>query len=149
MLINLIANAYKFTNTGSIIVGVEFKESVIGNYLKFYVKDTGVGIPRSEHKRLFEMFATIEKHRLEINQHGTGIGLYISKNIVESLGGRIKVASEENVGSQFTFTITLKNEDRRWPLTENALTTTPNNVSKEFSSLVIYRKVYVLSKSFK
>ncbi|CAI2386717.1 unnamed protein product [Moneuplotes crassus] len=107
VLINLISNAVKFTHTGGIKVILELRESNIGTQLWFSVRDTGVRINKKK-ANLFQMFSMVKAHRKEINQHGTGIGLYISKRIVESLGGQIDYESKEFRGSTFSFYITLK-----------------------------------------
>ncbi|CAI2387503.1 unnamed protein product [Moneuplotes crassus] len=105
VLINLISNAVKFTHAGGIQVILEQKKSAKGIQLWFSVKDSGVGINKKK-ANLFQMFRMVQAHRKEINQHGTGIGLHISKKIVESLGGEIDYESEESVGSIFSFYIT-------------------------------------------
>ena len=69
------------------------------------VRDTGIGIPESEIPHLFKMFTTVSQHRNKYNWRGTGIGLTISKKIVEGLGGSISITSQENVGTQVEFTI--------------------------------------------
>ncbi len=97
VIINLVNNAIKFTNAGK----VEFGFSVFHDQVQFYVKDTGIGIPDHMHEAIFDRFRQVENPRYG----GTGLGLTISKNIVELLGGRIWVQSEEKVGSTFYFTI--------------------------------------------
>src|SRR5664280_1892655 len=100
VLINLIKNAIKFTNEGSIEFGYE-KE---GEYLEFFVKDTGVGIPDNQKDLIFERFRQgSESHNR--GYEGCGLGLSIAKTYVEMLGGEIWVESEEGKGSIFYFTI--------------------------------------------
>ena len=100
MLTNLIRNAIKFTYEGSIEFGYEKK----GEYLEFFVKDTGIGIPQNQHKIIFERFRQgSESHNR--GYEGSGLGLSIAKSYVEMLGGEIWVESEEGKGSIFYFTI--------------------------------------------
>ena len=100
ILTNLVKNAIKFTNKGSIEFGYEKK----GEYLEFYVKDTGVGIPKNQKELIFERFRQgSESHNR--GYEGSGLGLSICKSYVEMLGGEIWVESEEGKGSTFYFTI--------------------------------------------
>ena len=100
ILTNLVRNAIKFTYEGSIEFGYEKK----GDYLEFFVKDTGVGIPQNQHKIIFERFRQgSESHNR--GYEGSGLGLSIAKTYVEMLGGEIWVESEEGKGSTFYFTI--------------------------------------------
>jgi signal transduction histidine kinase len=99
VLSNLIENAIKFTSEGSIVYTIEKDQS---NYI-FKVKDTGMGIAKEKLEKVFIRFFK------ESNQHfsdmgGTGLGLSIAKNMVELLGGKISLWSEQNVGTEFTFT---------------------------------------------
>ena len=105
ILTNLVKNAIKFTDEGSIEIGYEKK----GEYLEFYVKDTGVGIPKKNMGIIFERFR-IGSESLDRLYEGSGLGLSISKSYVEMLGGRIWVESEEGKGSTFYFTIPCNNE---------------------------------------
>ena len=100
ILTNLVKNAIKFTYEGSIEFGYVKK----GEYLEFFVKDTGVGIPRKQHQMIFERFRQgSESHSR--SYEGSGLGLSIAKSYVEMLGGEIWVKSEEGKGSTFYFTI--------------------------------------------
>ena len=111
VLINLISNSFKFTERGKIKVKVTEFERHNEEYLKFEVSDTGVGISKEDIPKLFKMFGILSKHRNKLNQSGSGLGLSISKRIVESLGGRIKVSSSENEWTKFTFTIKNMSEE--------------------------------------
>src|SRR5664280_2156037 len=100
ILTNLVKNAIKFTYEGSIEFGYEKK----GKYLEFFVKDTGVGIPKNQMELIFERFRQgSESHNR--GYEGSGLGLSIAKSYVEMLGGKIWVESEEGKGSTFYFTI--------------------------------------------
>ncbi len=100
ILTNLVKNAIKYTNKGTIEFGYHKNE----DFLEFYVKDTGIGIPKSRQEAIFDRFvqADIEdRYALE----GAGIGLSIAKAYVEMLKGKIWVESKKNKGSTFYFTI--------------------------------------------
>ena len=93
---NFINNALKFTQQGSITLGYE---QVSHQKIKFYVRDTGMGIPEEKQKSVFERFV-----KLNTFVQGTGLGLSICKSIVSQMGGKIGVDSTEGVGSCFWFT---------------------------------------------
>ena len=93
---NFINNALKFTQQGSITLGYE---QVSHQKIKFYVRDTGMGIPKEKQKSVFERFV-----KLNTFVQGTGLGLSICKSIVSQMGGEIGVDSTEGVGSCFWFT---------------------------------------------
>ena len=100
ILINLIKNAIKFTERGSIKFGYEKK----GETLIFFVKDTGVGIDEEQKNIIFERFERVST-KLMVDNSGNGFGLSISKAYVELFGGKIWVESEFGQGSSFYFTI--------------------------------------------
>jgi CheY-like chemotaxis protein len=111
ILINLIGNAIKFTNKdGNITTGVtlleEKSESVI---LKFFVKDTGAGIAPEYIDKLFDSFSQ-EDGTTTRKYGGTGLGLSICKMLVEMMGGKIWVESQQGKGSTFHFTVSLKKQ---------------------------------------
>jgi len=100
ILTNLVKNAIKFTDEGSIEFGYEKK----GEYLEFFVKDTGIGIPKDRQEAIFERF--VQADISDINKYeGAGLGLSIAKAYVEMRGGKICLESEEGKGSIFYFTI--------------------------------------------
>lgn len=96
ILTNLIKNAIKFTNNGSIEVGV----SLENNKLKIYVKDTGIGIPEDKLDKIFERFEQVNNNDYSAKK-GTGLGLAIVKAYVEMLGGKITVESKLGEGAIF------------------------------------------------
>lgn len=104
ILTNLIKNAIKFTNEGSIEFGYHVIKDKGTNKLEFYVKDTGIGIPADRQEAIFERFIQADISNLMVLQ-GTGLGLSITKAYVEILGGKIWLESKEDVGSTFYFTI--------------------------------------------
>ncbi len=93
---NFINNALKFTFSGCITLGY-YRQT--DGYLRFYVRDTGMGIPKNKIKTVFDRFV-----KLNSFVHGTGLGLSICKSLVEQMGGTIGVESEEGEGSCFWFT---------------------------------------------
>jgi CheY-like chemotaxis protein len=100
ILTNLVKNAIKYTNEGSIELGCDKR----GEYFQFYVRDTGIGIDKNRQEAIFERFIQadiFDKHAYQ----GSGLGLSISKAYVEMLGGKIWVDSEPGKGSIFYFTI--------------------------------------------
>ncbi len=103
VLFNLMVNALKYTNKGQVTLGYKV---VAKDIIRFYVKDTGDGIPQNIQNSIFDRF-----RRGEVNSQskisGTGLGLAISKGIVELFGGQIGVASEKKQGSEFFFTLPL------------------------------------------
>lgn len=100
IILNLLTNALKFTDSGS----VHFTCSVIENEAIFAVEDTGIGIEKNEQATIFDRFRKLDPDNGRIYP-GTGIGLSITKSLVELLGGNIWLTSELNEGTKFTFTI--------------------------------------------
>ena len=100
ILTNLINNALKFTNTGVVEIGT----SLEGEKVKFYVKDSGIGIPEGRQKAIFERFVQANLNMTRAHE-GSGLGLSIVKAYVEILKGEIWLESKEGEGSTFTFTI--------------------------------------------
>ena len=100
ILLNLINNAIKFTKSGSIDYGYEIKNG----FIQFYVKDTGIGIPQAMCEKIFERFIQTEQTSTK-NYEGAGLGLAISKGLVELLEGKIWIESEIGKGSTFFFTL--------------------------------------------
>ena len=97
---NLISNALKFTLKGHIEIGY----GPFGEMVEFYVKDTGIGIPAEYHTKIFDRFRQVETEKTR-NYDGNGLGLAITKNLVELMGGKIWVESESGKGSTFYFTM--------------------------------------------
>ena len=89
---NFVRNAVKFTTKGSITIGFSQRPG----WVRFYVRDTGIGIPEEERAKIFDRF-----YKVDTFTQGTGLGLPICKNIAEQLGGRIGVDSAVGAGSCF------------------------------------------------
>jgi PAS domain S-box-containing protein len=102
VITNLVKNAIKFCDKGSINFGCSKK----GNEFEFYVKDTGVGIQEDRKEAVFERFVKADIANGNAQQ-GSGLGLAITKSYIEALGGKIWVQSKVNVGSTFFFTLPL------------------------------------------
>jgi PAS domain S-box-containing protein len=100
ILTNLVKNAIKYSKEGVIELGYIKK----GETLEFYVKDTGIGIPKARQSAIFERFIQADITN-QMARQGAGLGLSISKAYVEMLGGKIWVESEEGIGSTFYFTL--------------------------------------------
>lgn len=102
VLLNLISNAIKFTEKGSIFIRVTGRECINNKYQLFVsVRDQGVGISKQNLKRIFEAFEQVAYQ----NKGGTGLGLSISHSLVKLMGGNLKVHSELNQGSVFYFSV--------------------------------------------
>ncbi len=104
ILTNLVKNAIKYTKEGAIEFGYHLKRYNEALELEFYVKDTGIGIPKDRQEAIFERFIQADIAD-KMAYQGAGLGLAISKAYVEMLGGKIWVESEEGIGSTFYFTL--------------------------------------------
>jgi PAS domain S-box-containing protein len=118
VLMNLVNNAIKFTAKGEVVVRVT-ANSEIGNetaagskaHLKFSVSDTGIGVPQERLDRLFKSFSQVDAS-VTRRFGGTGLGLVISKQLVELMGGTIGIESVQGKGSTFWFTVQLEKQQR-------------------------------------
>ncbi|MCP5161664.1 MAG: response regulator [Hahellaceae bacterium] len=131
VLLNLVNNAIKFTSTGSVTLRAnvhtepqstpnenhtdglpdpQLADSANALILKFDIQDTGIGIQKNHLDQLFQAFAQIDNSHTR-SQEGTGLGLVISKQIIELMGGQINVSSEPSVGSTFSFTCRVSSLD--------------------------------------
>ena len=114
VLINILSNAIKFTDSpGSVTLTVE-RTAVFGEHstVRFSVKDTGIGMSEEFIPKIFDAFAQEDSRRS--NKYGsTGLGMAITKNIVELMNGTISVTSEKGVGTEFTVVVTLNNSDNQ------------------------------------
>ncbi|MFY7888902.1 MAG: ATP-binding protein, partial [Spirosomataceae bacterium] len=111
IILNLVSNAVKFTSTGTITVSIrQVEEDEEKVTIEFSVKDTGIGIAASKMERIFDNFQQASSETSRIFG-GTGLGLSIVKQLVEPQGGTIRVESEPNVGSRFSFTLSFLKTD--------------------------------------
>ncbi|MGH2646165.1 MAG: response regulator, partial [Ginsengibacter sp.] len=109
ILKNLLSNSLKFTVNGNVKLNVQIKESS-DKYITLYfeVKDTGIGIAKEKQEEIFLAFSQIHSDDLKRKYEGTGLGLTISKQLVNMLGGTLEVDSELHKGSRFYFTLKFK-----------------------------------------
>jgi len=133
ILTNLVKNAIKYSEKGSIELGYDKKDK----YIEFYVKDSGIGIDSTRQKAIFERFIQediSDKHAYQ----GAGLGLSISKAYVEMLGGKLWVESEKGLGSTFYFTIPYTTE------LKETVTHTNDNVNGEMEVQVRNLKILIV-----
>lgn len=124
VLINLLGNAIKFTDRGSVTLRVQVLDTDRPNptespyLLEFAIQDSGIGMAPEQLDQLFTAFEQVGSHRR--NAEGTGLGLAISQQMVQLMGGEIQVRSELGMGSEFSFAIALTPTDHwRRPLTDS------------------------------
>jgi PAS domain S-box-containing protein len=106
VLVNLLSNAVKFTPEGGRISVAARPE---GHHAVISVKDTGIGIPKSEHESIFDKFYQVSATTKGVRE-GTGLGLAITKHLVEEHGGHLSLESEPGKGTVFTFSMPLRRE---------------------------------------
>ena len=126
---NLLSNAIKFTDFGLIEFGFTIEAKTKNSQIKFYVRDTGIGIPKDKLDLIFESFRQVHasRHRL---YGGTGLGLAITKKMVEILGGEIWAESTPGQGSTFYFTLPFEPIEKLKPTEEKK---TKNQQSIEYN----------------
>ena len=107
VLLNILSNSTKYTTSGEISLKIETVCDKGVAYLKFIINDTGVGIKEEDFDKVFKKFAKIESDASGL-ESGAGLGLNISKALVELMGGKISVSSQYNIGT--TFIVELKNK---------------------------------------
>jgi CheY-like chemotaxis protein len=107
ILLNLLKNALKFTKEGTIEYGYQ-KVDESKNNIRFFVKDTGIGIADDKHEVIFNIFRQVDE-TLTRNYGGTGIGLFVVKKYTELLGGEVELISKEGKGSIFYVTLPVLN----------------------------------------
>ncbi|MCK2042123.1 response regulator [Chromohalobacter sp. TMW 2.2308] len=118
VLTNLVNNAVKFTERGEIMVRVMLDDlSTTSTKLRISVRDTGIGLDLASRERLFQAFSQGDASRSR-KYGGTGLGLMISKRLIEQMGGEIDVESESGEGTTFTFSLTLIATQQRERLPE-------------------------------
>jgi signal transduction histidine kinase len=125
---NFITNAIKYTKKGSVTFGAKMES---GDAIRFFVKDSGIGISKSDMQHIFERFYRSEDYRTR-ETSGTGLGLYVVEKLAAKLGTKVDVESRLNVGSTFSFRLPLRSN--RLPSVETKVveateTTEPEPVS--------------------
>ncbi len=111
ILMNLVGNAVKFTHIGSITLSVDLEENVTdSNMVKINITiaDTGIGIPHNMHESIFDRFVALKPSNKGTPTTGSGLGLFLVKELVEMLRGRVSLTSQENHGSKFTVILPLE-----------------------------------------
>jgi signal transduction histidine kinase/AmiR/NasT family two-component response regulator len=112
IFINLVGNAVKFTDQGEVTVRIKLEDADLTSVasiakLKFFVKDTGIGIPREKQNEIFEAFTQADSS-VTRKYSGTGLGLTITRSLLTMMGSNIAVQSEPGKGAEFFFTLDLK-----------------------------------------
>ncbi len=109
VLKNLLSNALKFTPSGKVEFKVKVKDSNDARIeLYFEIRDTGIGIAKDQQQEIFNAFSQVHSEDLKRKYEGTGLGLTISRQLVNMMGGTLKVESELHKGSSFYFTLSFK-----------------------------------------
>lgn len=132
ILSNLIKNAIKFTPGGTISIGCQLKEQ----FIEFYIKDTGIGIPSNRLDAIFNRFEQADIADTRVFQ-GSGLGLAIAKSYVEMHGGKIWVESEEGKGSTFYFTLPVKSKTEEKLTQNHAVSVDDKNATTKTKKLKI------------
>ena len=115
ILVNLVGNAIKFTQQGGVIADVSLdttSEPADPNRLHFFVRDTGIGVPMDKQQVIFDAFSQADGSTTR-RYGGTGLGLTITKRLVEMMGGKVWLESQPGVGSTFHFTLKLAPPEKR------------------------------------
>ncbi len=111
VLINLVGNAIKFTDTGEVVVRVEKLDTMTpGVMIQFEVADTGVGLTAEQQARVFSTYSQVDSSTTR-RHGGTGLGLAIARMLTQLMGGEIGVESERGAGSRFWFTALFRESD--------------------------------------
>ncbi|MEO7725394.1 MAG: HAMP domain-containing sensor histidine kinase [Chthoniobacterales bacterium] len=113
VLLNLLTNAIKFTPAGGQIA-VECHADE--RFMQISVRDTGCGIPAEQGSQIFEPFVEVDRNRIDSRQRGVGLGLAISRELVNAMGGELSVASEVGVGSVFTVSLPTETAPKSVPV---------------------------------
>jgi PAS domain S-box-containing protein len=133
VLINLLRNAFKFTEKGYVEFGITEIKEAENKYFQFYVKDTGIGIDKKNHEAIFNIFRQIDDtHTRKFG--GMGLGLSLAKKTIEILGGKIWVESEPNKGSTFYFTLPVQEDKNKIDIKSD---NKANTMGKNFSGKTI------------
>ena len=118
-LINLVSNALKFTDRGHVYLKVSLHQDNDTHLIQFDVEDSGIGIPKDRQQAIFESFTQVDGSMTR-RYGGTGLGLTITKQLTELLGGRIALTSEAGKGSVFSLVIPSGIDGTDWPLLDRS-----------------------------
>ncbi|MFY0642473.1 MAG: response regulator [Bermanella sp.] len=130
ILLNLVSNSLKFTTQGGIHIDIHCLNANGSIQLEFRIIDTGIGIPKDKLNSLFEAFTQVDSSTTR-KYGGTGLGLQITKRLIELMGGSIHVESELNKGSTFIFSIVLKHGSDSNMISPDFNSTAATNVDKK------------------
>lgn len=128
ILLNLISNGLKFTEEGGIYITVEARQLKPEIVIEISVRDTGIGIPNDKQKTLFEAFTQVDSSTTR-KYGGTGLGLQISKSLVEIMGGTIRLNSQLDKGSSFTFDLHLQEGEEVISISSDSQNTDKSSVA--------------------
>lgn len=135
IFMNLVSNALKFTANGEVVVKAErTKVSQNKHFIKFSIKDNGIGIAREDQEKIFEKFVQIE--RKENDYQGTGLGLSIVKRLIELFDSEIHLESKQGEGTEFSFTVALEHNPEK---TREII----NNIDVDLTSGQLYEVLVV------
>jgi PAS domain S-box-containing protein len=129
---NLISNAIKFTDKGNVTIGCEVFDKIV----RFFVRDTGIGLAEDQLEKVFSRFYQVENY-ITKTKRGTGLGLSITKALVEMLGGKIWCESENGNGTVFYFELNYLISDKEDIKQESAMLDFKELSQKEFTTLVV------------
>ena len=110
VILNLQSNAVKFTDEGKVTIRPRIFNQNGDKILEISVIDTGIGIKEEDKDKLFKLFGYVQDSH-QMNVHGIGLGLTISKKIIEQFGGEISMTSKEDEGSTFKFKLKISIPD--------------------------------------
>lgn len=117
---NLIGNAIKFTDQGFIKFGYQIEPEGYDGFIKFFVQDTGIGLSQKEQDEVFQQFRKGDSEKNNKLYRGAGLGLAISRNLINELGGDIWIESEQGIGSTFYFTLPYIKTDTKYTEVESS-----------------------------
>ena len=109
-MLNLQSNALKFTEKGRVVLKAKLEVVDDEKFIELSCSDTGIGIKEEDQKKLFKMFGYLKDHK-QMNVHGIGLGLNLSKKIIEQFDGTIEVKSKYGKGTTFTVRLKLYDEE--------------------------------------
>jgi len=132
VLNNLISNAIKFTDSGNIHLGCDTYD----NSVRFYVRDTGIGLAQDQIEKIFSRFYQVENY-ITKTKRGTGLGLSISKALAELMGGKLWCESEQGKGATFYFELEYSGAKSNDVIQENLMSDYKELSKKEFTVLVV------------
>ena len=129
-LINIVNNAIKFTKKGHVHLNVSLEDKNDQSYIRFDIEDTGIGIPQDRQNAIFESFTQADGSTSR-KYGGTGLGLTITKQLAELLGGELTLTSREGAGSTFSIVIPTGLDITTQPLLDRCIIADHTNIAKE------------------